>query len=108
MVCASLPCTHDHAAAGLETPQGVFRVYLVSEFSLHQRFLLGPIPHTHFDAAGLHADTDLRTTRRERGGCEIEVQVTKEVVKTAVCECVFTWRPLRTALDTNTRTSTSM
>lgn len=58
-------CTHNHTAAGLQTPEGVFRVNLVSKFSLHQRFLLRPVSYTHLDAAGLHADTDLRTVGTE-------------------------------------------
>ena len=53
--------THDHAAPGLQAPQGVLSVDLVGEFSLHQCFLLGSLPHAHFNAAGLHADADLRT-----------------------------------------------
>lgn len=52
--------THDHAAPGLQAPQGVLGVDLVGEFSLHQSFLLGSLLHAHFNAAGLQADADLR------------------------------------------------
>lgn len=58
--------THNHAASGLQAPQRVFSVDLVSEFSLHQCFLLGSVPHTHSYTASLQTDTDLRTAATQQ------------------------------------------
>lgn len=69
--------------AGFQAPQGVFRVDLVSEFSLHQGFLLSSVSHAHFYAAGLHDDADLRTAD-ERRRSDTELAVMKAGARTVV------------------------
>lgn len=103
--------THNHAASGLQTPQRVFGVDLVREFSLHQRLLFCSIPHTHFNAAGLQTDTDLRAASGIKIRVELQAPEWKQdlwCIWGGRTVGVFTWRPLTTVLGTTTRTSTSV
>lgn len=106
-------CTHNHTVSGLQTPQRVFSVDLIGQFTLHQHFLIRSIPHTHFDAVGLQTDTDLRDRQRdthERLNYTLWGGKKKSISNISggwMFSWMFTWRPLMIVFGTNMRTSTS-